>query len=152
MITTEPYAVRKQHGPNFESFNQAPSVCRPEPTTDGNGKHLGNHGCAAHYLPCRSVSLPVWGREAIRWISWLFRFVMLSSTLHCRGKNGRSKKIGQTNQTMIHFVPNMYASGKISALQPGTQTMIIFGTTKKIENYLKTFAIELGSQDLDHGS
>ena len=77
---------------------------------------------------------------------------MLSSTLHCRGKNGRSKKIGQTNQTMIHFVPNMYASGKISALQPGTQTVIIFGTTKKIENYLKTFAIELGSQDLDHGS
>ena len=66
-------------------------------------------------------------------------------------KNGRSKKIGQTNQTVIHFVPSMYVSGKISSLQPGTQTVIIFGTTKK-ENYLKTCAIELGSQDLDHGS
>ena len=60
-----------------------------------------------------------------------------SSTLHCRGKNVRSKKIGQTNQKMIHFVPNMYVSGKISALRPGTQTVMIFGATKKSENYLK---------------
>ena len=57
--------------------------------------------------------------------------------VHCRGKNGRSKKIGQTNQKMIHFVPNMYVSGKISALRPGTQTVMIFGTAKKSENYLK---------------
>ena len=61
-----------------------------------------------------------------------------SSTLHCRGKNGRSKKIGQTNQKMIHFVPNMYVSGKISALRPGTQTVMIFGTTKKIRKLPKT--------------
>ena len=60
-----------------------------------------------------------------------------SSTLHCRGKNVRSKKIGQTNQKMIHFVPKMYVSGKISALRPGTQTVMIFGATKKSENYLK---------------
>ena len=26
---------------------------------------------------------------------------------YCRGKNSRSKKIGQTTQKMIHFVPNM---------------------------------------------
>ena len=51
----------------------------------------------------------------------------VTSTLHCRGKNGRSKKIGQTNQKMIHFVPNMYVSGTISALRPGTQTGMIFG-------------------------
>jgi len=38
---------------------------------------------------------------------------------------------------MIHFVPNMYVSGKISALRPGTQTVMIFGKTKKPENYLK---------------
>ena len=57
-------------------YIQLVSVCRPEPTTDGNGKHLGNHGCAAHYLPCRYVSLPVWGREAIRWIYWPFRWVV----------------------------------------------------------------------------
>jgi len=38
---------------------------------------------------------------------------------------------------MIHFVPNMYVSGKNSALRPGTQTVMIFGTTKKSENYLK---------------
>jgi len=38
---------------------------------------------------------------------------------------------------MIHFVPNMYVSGKISALRPGTQTVMIFGTAKKTENYLK---------------
>ena len=63
--------------------------------------------------------------------------LIYTSTLHCRGKNGRSKKIGQTNQKMIHFVPNMYVSGKISALRPGTQTVMIFGTTKKAENYLK---------------
>ena len=61
-----------------------------------------------------------------------------TSTLHCRGKNGRSKKIGQTNQKMIHFVPNMYVSGKISALRPGTQTVMIFGTTKKIRKLPKT--------------
>ena len=67
----------------------------------------------------------------------IVNILLLSSTLHCRGKNGRSKKIGQTNQKMIHFVPNMYVSGKISALQPGTQTVMIFGTTKKSENYLK---------------
>ena len=29
-----------------------------------------------------------------------------------------SKKIGQTTKHMIHFVPNMYVSGKISALRP----------------------------------
>ena len=62
-----------------------------------------------------------------------------TSTLHCQGKNGRSKKIGQTNQKMIHFVPpNMYVSGKISALRPGTQTVMIFGTTKKIRKLPKT--------------
>ena len=62
-----------------------------------------------------------------------------SWTLHFRGKNGRSKKIGQVkiNQKMIHFVPNKYVSGKISALRPGTQTVMIFGTAKKSENYLK---------------
>ena len=43
-------------------------------------------------------------------------------------KNGRSKKICQTNQKMIHCVPNMYVSGKISALRLGTQTVMIFGT------------------------
>ena len=31
-----------------------------------------------------------------------------SSTLHCRGKTCRFKKIGQTIQNMIHFVPNMF--------------------------------------------
>ena len=39
---------------------------------------------------------------------------------------------------MIHFVPNMYVSGKISALRPGTQTVMIFGTTKKIRKLPKT--------------
>ena len=68
--------------------------------------------------------------------------VIYSSTLHCRGKNGRSKKIGQTNQKMIHVVPNMYVSGKISALRPGTQTVMIFGTTKKIRNLPKTTKIQ----------
>ena len=67
-----------------------------------------------------------------------FRSSKPTSTLHCRGKNGRSKKIGQTNQEMIHFVPNMYVSGKISALRPGTQTLMIFGTTKKIRKLPKT--------------
>ena len=62
---------------------------------------------------------------------------IVASTLHCRGKNGCSKKIGQTNQKMIHFVPNIYVSGKISAPRPGTQTVMIFGTAKKSENYLK---------------
>ena len=61
-----------------------------------------------------------------------------TSTLHCQGKNGRSKTIGQTNQKMIHFVPNMYVSGKISALRPGTQTVMNFGTTKKIRKLPKT--------------
>ena len=68
--------------------------------------------------------------------------VIVSSTLHCRGKNGRSKKIGQTNQKMIHFVPNMYVSGKISALRPGTQTVMIFGTTKKIRKLPKTMRFQ----------
>ena len=36
-----------------------------------------------------------------------------------------------------YFVPNKYVSGKISALRPGTQTVMIFGTAKKPENYLK---------------
>ena len=66
----------------------------------------------------------------------------VTSTLHCRGKNGRSKKIGQTNQKMIHFVPNMYVSGKISALRPGTQTVMIFGTTKKIRKLPKTMRFQ----------
>ena len=48
------------------------------------------------------------------------------------------KTIGQTNQKMNHFIPNMYVSGKISALQPGTQTVMIFGTTKKIRKLPKT--------------
>ena len=48
------------------------------------------------------------------------------------------RRIGQTNQKMIHFVPNMYVSGKISALRPGTQTVMIFGTTKKIRKLPKT--------------
>ena len=63
-----------------------------------------------------------------------------SWTLHFRGKNGRSKKIGQVkiNQKMIHFVPNKYVSGKISALRPGTQTVMIFGTAKKIRKLPKT--------------
>jgi hypothetical protein len=39
---------------------------------------------------------------------------------------------------MIHFVPNMYVSGKISGLRPGTQTVKIFGTEKKNENDLIT--------------
>ena len=65
-------------------------------------------------------------------------YLKYTSTLHCRGKNGRSKKIGQTNQKMIHFVPNMYVSGKISALQPGPQAVMIFGTTKKIRKLPKT--------------
>ena len=39
---------------------------------------------------------------------------------------------------MIHFVPNMYVSGKISALRPGTQTVMIFGTTKRIRKLPKT--------------
>ena len=67
-----------------------------------------------------------------------FTIFIITSTLHCRGKNGRSKKIGQTNQKMIHFVPNMYVSGKISAPRPGTQTVMIFGTTKKIRKLPKT--------------
>ena len=70
-------------------------------------------------------------------ITYSWAYQITTSTLHCRGKNGRSKKIGQTNQKMIHFVPNMYVSGKISALRPGTQTVMIFGTTKKAKNYLK---------------
>ena len=67
--------------------------------------------------------------------------IIESSTLHCRGKNGLSKKIGQTNQKMIYFVifvPNMYVSGKISALRPGTQTVMIFGTATKILKLPKT--------------
>ena len=67
-----------------------------------------------------------------------FTIFIITSTLHCRGKNGRSKKIGQTNQKMIHFVPNMYVSRKVSALRPGTQTVMIFGTTKKIRKLTKT--------------
>ena len=43
---------------------------------------------------------------------------------------------------MIHFVPNMYVSGKISALRPGTQTVMIFGTTKKIRKLPKTTKIQ----------
>jgi hypothetical protein len=80
-------------------------------------------------------SMTVYDRVSHRLFKWAYN---ISSTLHCRGKNGRSKKIGQTNQKMIHFVPNMYVSGKISALRPGTQTVMIFGTTKKIRKLPKT--------------
>ena len=80
-------------------------------------------------------SMTVYDRVSHRLFKWAYN---ISSTLHCRGKNGRSKKIGQTNQKMIHFVPNMYVSGKISALRPGTQTVVIFGTTKKIRKLPKT--------------
>ena len=52
-------------------------------------------------------------------------------------KKRRSKKIGQTTQNMIHFVPNMYVSGKISALRPRTQNVRNFGTLQKSEDYLK---------------
>ena len=31
----------------------------------------------------------------------------------------------------------MYVSGKISALRPGTHSVMIFGTAKKSDNYLK---------------
>ena len=57
--------------------------------------------------------------------------MIISSTLHCRGKNRRSKKIGQTKGKMIHFVPNMYVSGKISALRPGTQGRDDFWNNQK---------------------
>ena len=57
--------------------------------------------------------------------------LLISSTLHCRGKNGSSKKIGQTTQKMIRFVPNMYVSGRISALRPCTQTVKNFWYSKK---------------------
>ena len=43
-----------------------------------------------------------------------------TSTLHFRGKNGSSKNIGQTTPKISHFIPNMYVSGKISALRPCT--------------------------------
>ena len=48
----------------------------------------------------------------------------LSSTLHFRGKTCHFKKIGQTTQKMFHFDPNMYVSGKISALPPRTQNVL----------------------------
>ena len=60
-----------------------------------------------------------------------------TSTLHCRGKNGSSKKIGQMTQQMIHFVPHMYVSGKISALRPCTQTVKNFWNSKKIRKLPK---------------
>ena len=69
------------------------------------------------------------------------------STLHFRGKNGRSKKIGQTTQKkniMIHFVPDMYVSGKISALRPRTQNVRNFGTIQESENYLKQRDFRIG--------
>ena len=68
---------------------------------------------------------------------YLHTYHRKTSTLHCRGKNSRSKKIGQTNQTMIHFAPNMYVSRKISALRSRTQNVRNFGTLKKEENCLK---------------
>ena len=68
---------------------------------------------------------------------YLHTYHRKTSTLHCRGKNRRSKKIGQTNQKMIHFAPNMYVSGKISALRSRTQNVRNFGTLKKEENCLK---------------
>ena len=58
------------------------------------------------------------------------------SSTHSRGQNARSKKIGQTIPKMI-FVPNIYISGKISALRPRTQNVSNFGTLNKSENYLK---------------
>ena len=77
------------------------------------------------------------GLSSQNWRELAYQYIH-TSTLHCRGKNGRSKKIGQTNQKMIHFVPNMHVSGKISALRPGTQTVMIFGTTTKIRKLPKT--------------
>ena len=87
--------------------------------------HIGRH--VIHVPPATTANQGVLAMTCI-----------YTSTLHCRGKNGRSKKIGQTNQKMIHFVPNMYVSGKILALRPGTQTVMIFGTTKKIRKLPKT--------------
>jgi len=75
-------------------------------------------------------------RELFQGFQWLPASRNTPRPSTAEEKNGRSKKIGQTNQQMIHFVPNMYVSGKISALQTGTQTVMIFGTTKKSENYL----------------
>ena len=67
----------------------------------------------------------------------LHNIYIYTSTLHCRGKNGSSKKIGQMTQKMIHFVPNMYVSGKISALRPCTQTVKNFWNSKKIRKLPK---------------
>ena len=62
-----------------------------------------------------------WFHPIVHWHMHIYIYICIcvyvyiyiyTSTLHCRGKNGRSKKIGQTNQKMIHFVPNMFVSGK----------------------------------------
>ena len=102
---------------------------------------LPRRGDVAAWWHPRETGQPCQGREegwraGQKWTeSILYLYI---STLQCRGKNGRSKKIGQTNPRMIHFVPNMYVSGKISPLRPGTQTVMIFGTTKKIRKLPKT--------------
>ena len=48
-----------------------------------------------------------------------------------RKKYSSRSKIGQTTQKMIHFVPNMYVSGKISAPRSRTQDVKSFRTPKK---------------------
>jgi len=45
--------------------------------------------------------------------------------------------IDQTTQKVIHFVPNMYVCGKISALRRRTKNVMKFGTLKSSENYIK---------------
>ena len=57
---------------------------------------------------------------------------------YCRGKNSRSKKIGQTTQKMIHFVPNMTVCflENLSTCSR-TQNVKNFGILEKNEKYLK---------------
>lgn len=46
--------------------------------------------------------------------------------------------IDQTTQKVIHFVPNMYVCGKISALRRRTKNVMKFGTLKSSEILPKT--------------
>ena len=77
------------------------------------------------------LQLPTCGRSAPS------ENVKISSTLHFREKNGSSKNIGQTTQKISHFIPNMYVSGKISALRPCTHIVRIFWNWEKNRKYLE---------------
>ena len=70
---------------------------------------------------------PLGVSDRFRWITDRcgLQGALHASTLHFRGKNGTSKNIGQTTQKISHFIPNMYVSGKISALRPCTHIVRI---------------------------